>query len=79
MFAAGESLAQSSTAEPGAPEAKSFHATPTNTPPEIDGVLDDPVWADREPITDLHQIDPVEYAGRVIWGFEFCRDEPDLR
>jgi hypothetical protein len=52
LFAAGESLAQSSTAEPGAPAAKSFHATPTNTPPEIDGVLDDPVWADRDPITE---------------------------
>ena len=61
-LAAGESLAQSSTAETSVQVAKSFHATRTNTPPEIDGVLDDSVWAAREPITDLHQINPVEYA-----------------
>ncbi|MDX1562062.1 MAG: sugar-binding protein, partial [Gammaproteobacteria bacterium] len=30
--------------------------------PVIDGVLDDAVWAEAMPITDLHQINPVEYA-----------------
>jgi hypothetical protein len=28
---------------------------------QLEGVLDDPAWADIEPTTDLHQIDPIEF------------------
>ena len=31
-------------------------------PPMIDGVLDESVWASAEPIDDLHQVSPQEYA-----------------
>ena len=30
--------------------------------PTVDGVLDEPAWADATVVTDLHQLDPVEYA-----------------
>ena len=31
-------------------------------PPVIDGVLDDPAWADAVVISDLHQVEPEEFA-----------------
>lgn len=34
----------------------------TDQPPEIDGVLDDPAWADATVIGEFHQIEPEEYA-----------------
>lgn len=34
----------------------------TATPPVIDGVLDDAVWAQANVIDDFHQVNPVEYA-----------------
>jgi len=42
----------------GAQPTKTVHAVRVATPPVIDGVLDDPVWAEAEPITDFHQIRP---------------------
>ncbi len=62
VLSANQCLAQATAAEIGGQIAKSFHTTPTDLPPTIDGVLNDAVWAGREPVTDLHQIDPVEYA-----------------
>lgn len=39
-------------------EDKRIHAVRVDTPPVIDGILDDAVWALAEPITDFHQIRP---------------------
>ncbi|MGD8807996.1 MAG: DUF5916 domain-containing protein [Gammaproteobacteria bacterium] len=44
------------------PGVKSVQMVRTATPPVIDGVLDDPVWANAAFIDNLHQVDPVEYA-----------------
>ncbi len=44
------------------PGVKSVEMVRTATPPVIDGVLDDPVWANAAFIDNLHQVDPVEYA-----------------
>jgi hypothetical protein len=52
-------FAQSAPTDPG---QKSVHMVRTTSPPVIDGVLDDSVWANAAFIDDLHQVDPVEYA-----------------
>ncbi|NIL94466.1 MAG: hypothetical protein GTO71_08515 [Woeseiaceae bacterium] len=41
---------------------KSTSIARTNSPPIIDGVLDDPAWAQAVVVSDLHQVKPVEYA-----------------
>jgi hypothetical protein len=41
---------------------KSTAITRIDTPPVIDGVLDDAAWATAVVVSDLHQIKPVEYA-----------------
>ena len=41
---------------------KTFQIPRTETPPIIDGRLDDEVWAHAAVITDLHQMDPIEYS-----------------
>jgi hypothetical protein len=40
---------------------KTVNIVRVQTPPVIDGVLDDPVWSTIKPIEDLHQVNPVEY------------------
>ena len=34
----------------------------TDTPPVLDGVLDDAVWAEVAPISDFHQFEPVDHG-----------------
>ncbi|MFL2547113.1 MAG: DUF5916 domain-containing protein [Candidatus Rariloculaceae bacterium] len=34
----------------------------TDTPPDLDGVLDDAVWAEIDPIEDFHQFDPIDHG-----------------
>lgn len=41
---------------------KSIEIQYTNTPPVIDGLIDDAVWENAAFIDDLHQVNPVEYA-----------------
>ena len=41
---------------------RSARPTRITTPPEIDGVLDEPLWADVPPIGDMVQVDPDEGA-----------------
>lgn len=41
---------------------KSTSIARTDSPPVIDGVLDDPAWAGAVVISDLHQVEPVEFA-----------------
>jgi len=54
-------FAQQTTA-PTDPGQKTVRMTRTDTPPVIDGVLDDAVWQNAAVIDDLHQVSPVEYA-----------------
>jgi hypothetical protein len=42
--------------------APTLHLARTATPPEIDGVLDDPAWSDAPVIDQLWQVEPVEGA-----------------
>lgn len=44
------------------PGIKQVEMVRTDTPPAIDGELDDAVWDDAAFIDDLHQVNPVEYA-----------------
>lgn len=41
---------------------KSIDAVRTDTPPVIDGILDDEAWKSASRISDLHQISPDEYG-----------------
>jgi len=43
-------------------ERRAARAMRTDTPPRIDGVLDDAVWARAEPIGELIQVEPIEGA-----------------
>jgi len=56
---ASGAIGQTALTDPG---QKSVQMVRTPTPPVIDGVLDDPVWANAAFIDNLHQVDPVEYA-----------------
>tara|TARA_R110000772_G_scaffold62648_6_gene140769 strand:+ start:94 stop:2286 length:2193 start_codon:yes stop_codon:yes gene_type:complete len=42
--------------------SKSVVISHTETPPLIDGIIDDEVWTNATFIDDLHQVNPVEYA-----------------
>ena len=46
----------------GIPEPKSREIVRTNTPPVIDGFIDEAVWETALFIDDFHQVNPVEYA-----------------
>lgn len=43
-------------------EAKSFRAVRVNTPPVMDGRLDDAVWQQAQRVTDFHQSRPGDHA-----------------
>jgi hypothetical protein len=43
-------------------EAKSFRAVRVNSPPVLDGMLDDAVWQQAEKVTDFHQSRPGDHA-----------------
>ncbi len=49
-------------AESPASKPKTLRTIRVDTPPVIDGVLDDEAWKGAPVITDLHQVEPVEYA-----------------
>ena len=57
----GQAAAQETAAlrDPGQKMVRMVRA---ETPPAIDGVLDDAVWANAAFIDDLHQVNPIEYA-----------------
>ena len=50
------------TAQTDSPPTKVFEIPKTATPPVIDGQLDDEVWAQAAMVSDLHQMDPIEYS-----------------
>ena len=54
--------AQSQQAQISGGQAKSVQIVRTDTPPVIDGVLDEDAWRNAAMIDDLHQIQPNEYA-----------------
>jgi hypothetical protein len=43
-------------------QSKSIQAIRTETPPTIDGILDDPAWQQAVIVTDLHEVTPNEYS-----------------
>jgi hypothetical protein len=45
-----------------AAQPKTLRTVRVDIPPVIDGVLDDEAWKGAPVITDLHQVEPVEYA-----------------
>ena len=54
--------AQQAVGQPDNQAPKSLQMVRTDTPPVIDGVLDDEVWARAAMTEDLHQMDPIEYS-----------------
>ncbi|HEY5567162.1 MAG TPA: carbohydrate binding family 9 domain-containing protein [Gammaproteobacteria bacterium] len=74
------------------PGQKSVRMMRTDTPPVIDGVLDDAVWQRAARIDDLHQVNPLEYAepserteifilyddDALYVGARLYMDDPDL-
>lgn len=65
LISAGGSAAETRVAADAAAAGsreKSVRVTRAPTPPVIDGVLDDAVWAMAAKIDDLHEIQPTEYA-----------------
>ena len=59
---ATSAYAQTPATPPADPGQKTVQMVRTDTPPVIDGNLDDAVWANAAVVDDLHQTDPVEYA-----------------
>ncbi|TDJ30199.1 MAG: hypothetical protein E2O55_01675, partial [Gammaproteobacteria bacterium] len=54
--------AQQAVGQPENGATKSLQMVRTDTPPVIDGVLDDEGWARAAMIEDLHQMQPIEYS-----------------
>jgi len=46
----------------GSAPVKAVHVVRVDTPPIIDGTLDEAVWQQAEPITDFHQVRPTDGA-----------------
>ena len=59
---AGPLFGQAETIQEQRVEAKSFRAIKVDTPPVIDGVLDDAVWQQAELVTDFHQTRPGDHT-----------------
>ena len=55
-------MAQQAVGQSNDQAAKSFQMVRTDTPPVIDGVLEDEVWARAVVTEDLHQMSPIEYS-----------------
>jgi hypothetical protein len=60
LGSAASTVAQTTVDNGG--EVKTLTIMRLAMPPTIDGVLDEPAWANATLVTDLHQLDPVEYA-----------------
>lgn len=59
-FLLGPALAHAQALEPAGPPMA--EAVPVETPPEIDGVLDESFWARIQPVTGFRQREPVDGA-----------------
>ncbi len=55
-------IADVSNAQMVGPAGKRIDAFMVDEAPILDGVLDDDAWAFSTPVTDFHQVDPVEFA-----------------
>ena len=76
---------------PAPAQDRTARAVRIDTPPRIDGVLDEPFWADIPPVTGFRQRDPVDGApasertevriaydeDALYFGFMFFDSEPD--
>lgn len=58
---AGVAPADAQSVAGSASEGKSVDIARIDSPPVIDGVIDDAIWSRAIPIEDLHQVNPVEY------------------
>ena len=55
-------IADASGAQMVDPSGKQIDAFMVDEAPILDGVLDDGAWAFSTPVTDFHQVDPIEFA-----------------
>jgi len=62
VFFMAFSLSSPLFAQPITVNNKSIEIQRTDSPPIIDGIIDDTVWENAAFIDDLHQVNPVEYA-----------------
>jgi hypothetical protein len=65
LVAAGAFLSQANgqtVVDSAADSDKTLRITRLTGAPTVDGVLDEPAWANATLVTDLHQLEPVEYA-----------------
>jgi len=62
VFFMAFSLSSPLFAQPITVNNKSIEIQRTDSPPVIDGIIDDTVWENAAFIDDLHQVNPVEYA-----------------
>ena len=46
---------------PNGAQMKSLNINKLNTPPTLDGILDEPIWYEATQINDMHQVEPTEY------------------
>jgi hypothetical protein len=58
----GDAVTRAQTTVESGGEAKTLTIMRLAMPPTIDGAMDEPEWANATLVTDLHQLDPVEYA-----------------
>ena len=58
----GIAVAASATYAAESSSSKTIQAVRTDTPPKIDGVLDDAVWQKAAVVEDLHEITPNEFS-----------------
>ncbi|MHC5007676.1 MAG: carbohydrate binding family 9 domain-containing protein, partial [Planctomycetota bacterium] len=91
LLAAALAAALTSPAPAQGRDSPSLDVARTETPPVIDGVLDDPAWTDAPVIDELWQVEPVEGAPptrrtevRIVYDDDFMYfgvrcfdDEPD--
>ena len=62
FFCCAASIGFAQDVAPSDPGQKTVRIVRTPAPPVIDGALDDTVWANAAVVTDLHQVNPTEYA-----------------
>ena len=68
LFVASVSCATASSQEASIPGGglKTIQITRSDSPPVVDGRLDEAVWSQAQCVDDLHQVNPVEYAEPTV-------------
>ena len=63
-FLCGTAIAQDRSVDGAG--LKTISITRTDSPPIVDGRLDDAVWSQADCVDDLHQVNPIEYAEPTV-------------